>query len=74
MKCVYELESKYFISRPPDDIQLKSITNVHDMEIVSHMWKHQDASSYPYVQRLVKFNQHIGAFKEDGTLVAWILR
>lgn len=60
--------------RPSEDIELGSIETQTDLEKVSKMWIHQDSSCFPYIQRLTKYNPHIGAFKNDGTLVAWILR
>lgn len=63
-----------FHYRPPKDIELRSITQLNDLEKVSKMWLHQDASCFPYVQRLVKYNPYIAAFKDDETLIAWILR
>lgn len=55
-------------------IQLKPITLAQDMEKASKMWIHQDSSSFPYVRRLVRYNPNVAAFKDDGTLVSWILR
>lgn len=63
-----------FHFRSPEDILLCQIEKQKDLEKVSKMWIHQDVSCFPYIQRLTKYNPNIGAFKDDGTLVAWILR
>lgn len=65
---------KLLVFRPPKDISLRPVTDYHDLEKVNSVWPLKDANSFPFLQRLAKYNSNVGAYKEDGTLVAWIFR
>lgn len=67
------MDNKQFVfSRPPSGIHLKSLTKLYDLEKVNTMWKYGDETTLPYFQVWSKHNPNVGAFKDDGTLVAWI--
>lgn len=61
--------------RPPEDIELRPVTEPHDLEKVNSVWSHSNLNSLALVQRMAKYNPNMGAFKkDDGTLVAWQFR
>lgn len=58
-----------------DDVELRPLTELKDLEKVNSVWPHKNPASLPFLQRLAKYNPSVGAFKkDDGTLVAWDLR
>lgn len=61
-------------SRPPDGIELRPVTELQDLEKANSVWPHRNPNSLPFLQRMAKYNTNIGAFTEDGTLVAWLFR
>lgn len=56
------------------DVELRPLTELKDIEKANAAWPHHTSSSIKYLQRLVKHHANVGAFKPDGTMVAWILR
>lgn len=69
------MESKAsFQYRIPEGLKLKPLTEHHDLEKINFSWPHRSADSQFMFQRLAHFNLSVGAFLDDGTLVAWILR
>ncbi|XP_055839996.1 uncharacterized protein LOC129907697 [Episyrphus balteatus] len=57
---------------PPEGITLSPIRE-EDIDIVNRLWPHYHPGSELFVGRLIKFNQSIGAYDENGKLVAWCL-
>lgn len=66
-------EFLYFVYRR-EDIDLRPITEPHDIAKVNSLWSLRSNYTCAYIQRLSRFNINVGAFKKDGTLVAWIFR
>lgn len=61
------------IFRPPEGIELKPL-NKPDLEKAFSVWPPRDYSSLRFFEFAANFDLNIGAFKKDGTLVAWVLR
>lgn len=58
-----------------DDVELRPLTELKDIEKANLAWPHRNPASLPFLQRLARYNPSVGAFKkDDGTLVAWDLR
>lgn len=76
--CVQIMECKNLIKnfglRPPEGITLRRITEHHDIEKVNSAWSQRDSTSFEYIQSMAKYNVNVGAYKDDGTLVAWVFR
>lgn len=68
------MEHTKYISRPRDGIELRPITEPQDLEKLDSVWTYRNPNSLPFFQRMAKYNTNIGAFTEDGTLVAWLFR
>lgn len=62
------------MSRPPQGIELRPLTQLHDLQKVNSLWSHRNTNTFSFFQRIAKYNPNIGAFTEDGTLVSWVLR
>lgn len=62
------------MSRPPNGIELRPVTELHDFVKASSAWPHRNQNSLALFQRMGKFNINIGAFMENGTLAAWVFR
>lgn len=45
-----------------------------DLEKVNSVWPYRSQNSLEFSQRLAELNPNVGAFTEDGTLVAWVFR
>lgn len=58
----------------PEGITLRQITDNGDIEKVNSVWPHRNPTSLEYIQNIAKYNVNVGAYKEDGTLVAWLFR
>lgn len=56
----------------PDGIQLRPITELCDLQKVISVYPHRDQNTLEQFKRMAKYNPNIGAFKNDGTLVAWV--
>lgn len=61
-------------SRPPNGVELRPLTELHDMEKVVSVWPSRTQNSLAFVQKMAKHNINLGAFTSDGTLVAWVFR
>lgn len=57
-----------------EGIDLRPITELHDLEKIDSVWSLRSAYTLAYLQRLAKYCLNVGAFKKDGTLVAWVFR
>lgn len=70
---IFKLEIKKQ-SRPPQGIELRPLTEFHDLQKVNSLWSHRNSNTLSFFQRISKYSPNVGAFTEDGTLVAWVLR
>lgn len=61
-------------NRPLNGIELRRLEKIADIEHINAVWPHRSPYTLTFFKRLIKYNPSIGAFKDDGTLVAWILR
>lgn len=59
---------------PPTGIQLHPLNEHSDVEKINSAWIVRDGNSLPYLKRLIRYNPSIGAYKNDGTLIAWVSR
>lgn len=59
--------------RVPDDIVLRSLNN-DDIECINKILPYNFDGLVACLKRLAKYNQNVGAFTNDGELVAWVLR
>lgn len=62
--------------RPPDGIELRPVTQRSDLEKAFSVWPATAGGrrSLQFLLRQAKYNCSVGAFKNDGTLVAWVFR
>lgn len=58
----------------PADIQLHPIKTHGDLEKANSVWPFRNPNSLVFFERIAKYNPNIGAYKVDGTMVAWLLR
>lgn len=56
------------------DVQLRTLTEHHDLEKINSLWSYRSPNSMALFQQIAKHNSNIGAFRKDGTLVAWMFR
>lgn len=56
------------------DVELRTLTKHADLQKVNAHWTHCSQNSMGMFQQLAKHNPHVGAFRPDGTLVAWMFR
>lgn len=56
------------------DVELRTLTEQHDLKKVNSHWTHRCENSMGMFQQVAKHNPHVGAFRPDGTLVAWMFR
>lgn len=56
------------------DVQLRALTEHHDLEKINSHWTYSSPNSMALFQQLAKHNPNVGAFRKDGTLVAWMFR
>lgn len=61
-----------FDTQPPSGITLSSL-RIEDIETVNNLWPHRHPHSELFVGRLVRLSQNIGAYDNQGNLVAWCL-
>lgn len=61
------------IFRPPSGIELKPLSHIDLMKAFS-VWHAKDRSSLRLFEFVATLHMNMGAFKTDGTLVAWCLR
>lgn len=64
----------FYGNRPPVGIQLHPLKSHLDLEKVNSVWPLRTPDSLSYLERMAKYNPNIGAYKDDGTMVAWLLR
>lgn len=62
------------IFRVPEGIELRELTELSHLEKLCSVYPLPYWNSIAFFQRMTKHNIHIGAFKSDGTLAAWIFR
>lgn len=60
--------------RPLDGIQLRPLNWDSDIEKVNSVSPHKQPGSLHFYRRQAQYNVNIGAYKDDGTLVSWLLR
>jgi len=58
---------------PPAGISLARLSPKH-AEQVNSVWPHRSEGSIAFVDRMIRYNDSVGAFDEEGNLVAWCLR
>lgn len=61
------------IFRPPDGIELKPLSHF-DLKKAFYVWPGRVRSSLRLFECAAQYHMNMGAFKTDGTLVAWCLR
>lgn len=64
----------YHICRPSEGVELRPLVKIHDLEKVNSMWTYGNDHTLPFFRLLSKLNANVGAFREDGTLMAWIFQ
>ncbi|XP_055920168.1 uncharacterized protein LOC129951846 [Eupeodes corollae] len=57
---------------PPQGITLSGV-RIEDVDLINYHWPHNFPGSEKFVDRLVRLSQNIGAYDENGNLVAWCL-
>lgn len=57
----------------PKGITLKPLTQEH-AEMVNELWPNRHHGSLFFIKRLIDWNPNVGAYTEDGQLIAWCLR
>ncbi|KAH8325547.1 hypothetical protein KR067_001340 [Drosophila pandora] len=57
----------------PTGIALSNL-KVEDAETINEIWPHRTDKSVNFVRSLIKYNVNVGAYDENGKLVAWCLR
>lgn len=57
----------------PDGISLRPMSEEH-ATIIDEVWPYKRPGSLFYLKRLIDLNLNVGAFTDDGKLVAWGLR
>lgn len=50
------------------------LADISHLEKVNSVYPHRSSNSLSLFKRLAEYNVNVGAFKDDGTLVAWIFR
>ncbi|XP_031631312.1 uncharacterized protein LOC116345775 isoform X2 [Contarinia nasturtii] len=63
---------KFDVERLPEGIELRQIRDIHDIEKANSVWPNRNPNSLRCLQRMAKYNPQVGAYKEDGTLAAWL--
>lgn len=58
----------------PYDVELRTLTEQSDLEKINSLWTYNSPHSMALFQQLAKHNPNVGAFRKDGTLVAWMFR
>ncbi|XP_055839994.1 uncharacterized protein LOC129907695 [Episyrphus balteatus] len=61
-----------FDTTPPKGITLSQLQEEH-IDTVNNVWPFRTTGSEVFVGRLIRFNQSIGAFDENGKLISWCL-
>ncbi|XP_043647482.1 uncharacterized protein LOC122616187 [Drosophila teissieri] len=67
-----ELVDSFTIQVPPG-ITLRNV-NLEDAETINEIWPHRAPGSIEFVRSLIKYNMNLGAYDDNGKLVAWCLR
>ncbi|EDW03851.1 GH11464 [Drosophila grimshawi] len=62
-----------FSTEPPAGIELRSL-QIKDAPTINEIWPHRSPGSVEYVKRLIRHNVSVGAYDEEGKLIAWCLR
>lgn len=60
--------------RPSDEVQLKAITKMSDIEKAHKVWPNYVRFPVEVIEHAAKYRENVGAFLDDGTLVAWVFR
>ncbi|EDW03848.1 GH11461 [Drosophila grimshawi] len=58
---------------PPVGIELRSV-DPKDAATINENWPHGSPDSLKFVKRLIDYNVSVGAYDEQGKLIAWCLR
>ncbi|EDV59284.1 uncharacterized protein LOC6541378 [Drosophila erecta] len=67
-----ELVDSFTIQAPPG-ITLLNLA-LEDAETINEIWPHRAPGSIDFVRSLIKYNLNLGAYDDNGKLVAWCLR
>lgn len=64
------------MNRTPVGIELRPVTKRSDLEKVFSVWSAAAGGrrSIQFLLRQAKYNSSVGAFKKNGTLIAWVFR
>ncbi|XP_037709139.1 uncharacterized protein LOC119546722 isoform X1 [Drosophila subpulchrella] len=62
-----------FCTEAPSGITLLNLT-LEDAETINEIWPHRSPGSINFVRSLIKYNVNLGAYDDNGKLVAWCLR
>ncbi|XP_017086430.2 uncharacterized protein LOC108118323 [Drosophila eugracilis] len=62
-----------FTTEVPSGITLLNLA-LEDAETINEIWPHRGPNSIKFVRSLIKFNVNLGAYDDNGKLVAWCLR
>ncbi|KAH8353159.1 hypothetical protein KR084_009312 [Drosophila pseudotakahashii] len=62
-----------FTIEVPSGITLLNLAP-EDAETINEIWPHRSPGSITFVRRLIKYNVSLGAYDDNGKLVAWCLR
>ncbi|XP_064540979.1 uncharacterized protein LOC135430297 [Drosophila montana] len=62
-----------FSAEPPAGIELRSL-DIEDAPTVNEIWPHRADGSVEFVKLLIVHNVSVGAYDEQGKLIAWCLR
>ncbi|KAH8241096.1 hypothetical protein KR026_012060 [Drosophila bipectinata] len=62
-----------FTIEAPTGITLSNL-KIEDAETINEIWPHRSDKSVNFVRHLIKLNVNVGAYDNNGKLVAWCLR
>lgn len=74
IQLFFNYNSDYFFIWRRDDVNLRSITKFEDFKKINSQWSLRSSTSLINIQLYAKYNVNVGAYRDDGTLVAWTFR